>query len=96
VLQPKILSKTGWDYITLAYAIPTNDEAVSSVIIRGAEYNTNSGIVYNLLQSLTLNLPILLWVNAFHSNRWKEKPGNLFWLIVKVMPRQTLARRSCT
>jgi hypothetical protein len=53
-----------------------HDELVASAILHGPEYNTNNGIVYNLLQSLTLNGPAWAWISTYEHvrdgrNAWK-------------------------
>jgi hypothetical protein len=83
-------SKIGQASIPLAYIvreshIPTHnivygtvhDQLVESAILRRAEYDTINGVVYDLLQSLTLNSPAWPWANAFQRNRdgkgaWKS------------------------
>jgi len=89
-LTTYLYSKTGQASIPLAYIIRDNDvstpgliyptvhdQLVSSVILHGAEYNTNNGVVYDLLQSLMLNGPAWSWINAFQRTRdgrgaWKS------------------------
>ncbi len=55
----------------------SHDQLVECAILQGAEYNTNNGIVYDLLQSLTLNGPAWPWINGFQRTRdgrraWKS------------------------
>jgi hypothetical protein len=54
-----------------------HDQLVNATILRVAEYNTNNGVVYDLLQSLALNGPAWPWVDAYQHNRdgrgaWKS------------------------
>jgi hypothetical protein len=42
-----------------------HDQLVSSAILHRAEYNTNNGVVYDLIQSLMLNGPAWSWINAY-------------------------------
>jgi hypothetical protein len=83
-------SKTGQATIPLAYIVresdipipniiypTTHDQLVECAVLQGAEYNTNNGIVYDLLQSLTLNGPAWPWINSFQRARdgrgaWKS------------------------
>ncbi len=71
-------SKIGQALIPLAYIVrdmdtpipnivyqTSHDQLVECAILQGAEYNTNNGIVYDLLQSLTLNGPAWPWINGF-------------------------------
>jgi len=80
-LTTYIHSKIGQAGIPLAYIIRENDlptpgeacatvhdQLVHSAILHGAEYNMNNGVVYDLLQSLTLNGPAWSWVNAYQRN----------------------------
>jgi hypothetical protein len=75
-------SMTGQASIPLAYIVRENDIPVQNIIyptmhdqlvecaiLHDAEYNTNNGIVYDLLQSLTLNGPAWTWVNGFQRTR---------------------------
>lgn len=74
-------SKSGQANIPLAFIVRENDlpapgtiyatvhdQLVESAILHGTEYNTNNGMVYDLLQSLTLNGPAWSWVNACQRN----------------------------
>jgi hypothetical protein len=47
----------------------SHDQLVDMAILNGSEFNTNNGIVYDLLQSLTLNGPAWSWVNAHQRTR---------------------------
>jgi hypothetical protein len=75
-------SKIGQASIPLAYIIreheepipnliyaTVHDQLVSCAILRGTEYNRNNGVVYDLLQSLTLNGPAWAWINGFQHSR---------------------------
>lgn len=75
-------SKSGQASIPLAYIIRDNDIAppdavyttshdllVNRAIHYGMEYNTNNGIVFDLLQSLTLNGPAWSWISGFQATR---------------------------
>jgi hypothetical protein len=75
-------SKKGQASIPLAYIVrehdiapqgaayaTVHDELVNRAIHFGAEYNTNNGIVYDLLQSLTLNGPAWSWISGFQATR---------------------------
>jgi hypothetical protein len=71
-----IARKNDWPVPGTIY-VTVHDQLVESTILHGAEYNTNNGMVYNLLQSLTLNGPAWSWVNAYQRNRdgrgaWKS------------------------
>jgi hypothetical protein len=46
-----------------------HDQLVNKVILYRAKYNTNNGVVYDLLQSLTLNGPAWSWISAYQQNR---------------------------
>jgi len=74
--------KQGQASIPLAYIVrecdlpnpqiiyPTvHDQLVNKAILYGPEYNLNSGIIYDLLQYLTLNGPAWSWISGFQSNR---------------------------
>jgi hypothetical protein len=75
-------SKIGQASIPLAYIIQETDlpppeaihhtvheQLVSKAILYGAELNTNNGVVYDLLPSLTINGPTWYWISAYHQNR---------------------------
>ena len=74
-------SKIGQASITHAYIIweheepipnliytMVHDQLVSCVILHGTEYNRNNSVVYDLLQSFTLNGPAWAWINGFQSS----------------------------
>jgi hypothetical protein len=83
-------SKTGQSSLPLAYIVRENDtpnhanvyttvhdQLVECAILTGPEFNINDGLVYNLLQSLTINGPAWAWINAFQRSRdgrnaWKS------------------------
>ena len=83
-------SKQGQALIPLSYIIrekdipernviyqTVHDQLVNKAILYGPEYNRNNGIVYDLLQSLTLNGPAWSWISGFQGNRdgrgaWKS------------------------
>jgi hypothetical protein len=83
-------SKNGQGGIPLLYIVRRNDvpqiqltyltvheQLVNCAILTGSEYNTNNGVVFDLLQSLTLNGPAWTWINAFQitrdcCNAWKS------------------------
>jgi hypothetical protein len=83
-------SKRGQGGIPLSYVIHENDvpkiqltylmvheQLISCAILTGTEFNTNNGMVFDLLQSLTLNGPAWTWINAFQitwdgQNAWKS------------------------
>ncbi len=83
-------SKQGQASIPLSYIIrekdipernviyqTVHDQLVNKAILYGPEYNRNNGIVYDLLQSLTLNGPAWSWISGFQGNRdgrgaWKS------------------------
>jgi len=46
-----------------------HEQLVEQAIHDGPEYNTNNGIVYDLLQSLTLNGPAWSWISVFQRSR---------------------------
>ncbi len=48
-----------------------HDQLVGSAILHGDEFNTNNGVLYDLLQSLTLNGPAWSWINTYQTNRDK-------------------------
>jgi hypothetical protein len=75
-------SKIGQANIPLAYIIrskdvPTpglvyatsHDQLVECAILAGPEYNRNNGIVFDLIQSLTINGPAWPWIQSFQSTR---------------------------
>jgi len=75
-------SKRGHAGLPLAYIIreydnplpdvpyaTTHDQLVASAIHRGPEYHANNGIVFDLLQSLTLNGPAWAWINNYERVR---------------------------
>jgi hypothetical protein len=75
-------SKIGQASITLAYKVREHDLAppnqvyntvheqlVNMAILYDPEYNTNNGIIYDLLQSLTLNGPAWSWISGYQQNR---------------------------
>jgi hypothetical protein len=54
----------------------THDQLVASAILYGPEFNANNGMVFVLLQSLTLNGSAWAWINNYESvqdgrNAWK-------------------------
>jgi hypothetical protein len=54
-----------------------HDQLVECAILHGTEYNINNGLVYDLLQSLTLNGPAWSWINMYQHVRdgrkaWKS------------------------
>jgi len=86
-------SKTGQSSLPLAYIVRENDapnnaniyatvhdQLVECAILTGPEFNINNGLVYDLLQSLTINGPAWAWINAFQQSRdgrnaWKSLIG---------------------
>jgi hypothetical protein len=75
-------SKTGQAAIPLAYIVrefdqgipgaiysTVHEQLVNQAIHHGPEYNTNNGIVYDLLQLLTLNGPAWSWISGFQHSR---------------------------
>ncbi|MFN9979530.1 MAG: hypothetical protein ACK53Y_06435, partial [bacterium] len=75
-------SKIGQASIPLAYIVcdhdvaapdaiyhSTHEQLVNQAIHFGSEYNTNNGIVYDLLQYLTLNGPAWPWISGFQRSR---------------------------
>jgi hypothetical protein len=75
-------SKHGHASLPLAYIIhefgeplpnviyaTTHDQLAASAILNGPEYHANNGIVFDLLQSLTLNGPVWEWINNFERVR---------------------------
>lgn len=50
-----------------------HDQLVNSAILHWAEFNTNNWVVYDLLQSLTLNGPAWSWINGYQRNRIKAE-----------------------
>jgi len=71
-------SKTGQSSLPLAYIVRENDalnhanvyttvhdQLVECAILTGPEFNINNGLVYDLLQSLTINGQAWAWINAF-------------------------------
>ena len=46
-----------------------HEQLVDMAIHTGPEYNTNNGIVYDLLQSLTLNGPAWSWISSHQRSR---------------------------
>jgi hypothetical protein len=68
-------SKQGQSSVPLAYIVrerdiperdavykTVHDQLMNKAILYGAEYNRNNGIVFDLLQSLTLNGPAWSWI----------------------------------
>jgi len=86
-------SKSGQANIPLAYNVrefdqpnyakvytTVHDQLVECAILHGPEYHINNGLVYDLLQSLTVNGPAWAWINAFQRTRdgrnaWKSLIG---------------------
>ncbi len=86
-------SKSGQANIPLAYIVrefdqpnyakvytTVHDQLVECAILHGPEYHINNGLVYDLLQSLTVNGPAWAWINAFQrtrdgKNAWKSLIG---------------------
>ncbi len=81
-MQTYLNSKIGQAHLPLTYIIRESDvsnygkvystvheQLVECAILHGPEYNTNNGIVYDLLQSLTINGPAWAWINAFQNTR---------------------------
>jgi hypothetical protein len=75
-------SKIGLAGLPLAYVIceqdvpnynkvfsKVHDQLVECAILTGSEYNINNGLVYDLLQSLTLNGLAWAWINMYQSSR---------------------------
>jgi len=46
-----------------------HDQLVECTILTGPEFNINNGLVYDLLQSLTLNGPAWAWINVYQATR---------------------------
>jgi hypothetical protein len=83
-------SKRGLGNIPLSYIIREEDtcqnhvayatvheQLINCAVLHGIEFDTNNGVVYDLLQSLTLNGPAWTWINAFQITRngrgaWKS------------------------
>jgi hypothetical protein len=83
-------SKIGHANLPLAYIVQENDvpnydkvfntvhdQLVECAILHGPEFNINNGLVYDLLQSLTLNGPAWSWINMYKNTRdgrnaWKS------------------------
>jgi hypothetical protein len=53
-----------------------HDQLVESAILHGTEYNINNELVYDLLQSLTLNGPAWSWINMYQHVGMAGKHGN--------------------
>ncbi len=75
-------SKVGQASIPLSYIVrefdvpipgllysTVHEQLVDMAIHTGPEYNTNNGIVYDLLQSLTLNGPAWSWISSHQRSR---------------------------
>jgi hypothetical protein len=75
-------SKIGQANLPLAYIIRPNDvptpgpiyatihdELVDSAILAGPEYARNKGIVFDLIQSLTIGGPAWPWIQSYQSSR---------------------------
>jgi len=71
-------SKTGQACLPLAYIVreydvplanvpyaTTHEQLVAGSILHGPEYNVNNGIVFDLLQSLTLAEPSWAWISNY-------------------------------
>jgi hypothetical protein len=82
-------SKQGQASIPLAYIVRekdipdhdavyqmVHDQLVNKAILYGTEYNHNNGVVFDLLQSLTLNGPAWSWISGFPNKRMGEERGN--------------------
>jgi hypothetical protein len=53
----------------------THEQLVNQAILFGPKYNTNNGIVFDLLQSLTLNGPAWSWISNFQ----RARDGRAAW-----------------
>ena len=53
----------------------THDQLVAGTILHGPEYNVNNGIVFDLLQSLTLAGPAWAWISNFE----RVRDGHNVW-----------------
>jgi hypothetical protein len=75
-------SKIGHANLPLAYIIrehdtpnfdtvfnTVHDQLVECAILTGPEYNINNSLVYDLIQSLTLNSPAWAWINIHQASR---------------------------
>lgn len=75
-------SKIGQAHLPLAYIIrpndvptpglryaTTHDQLVDMAVLAGPEYSRNNGIVFDLIQSLTINGPAWPWIQNFQTTR---------------------------
>jgi hypothetical protein len=101
-------SKLGQASIPLAYIIreldipipnilyPTvHDQLVECAVLHGTEYNTNNGIVYDLLQSLTLNGPAWPWIDGFQRTRDGRRAWKALEAYYKGDSMRTRSKQEC-
>lgn len=98
--------KTGHASMPLVYIIWDQDvpmsgliyakvhyQLVSSAILYGTKLNTNNCVVYNSLQSLTLNGPLWSWINAYQWNRDGREAWNSLMTYHEVYAIQTRSKQ---
>jgi len=101
-------SKQGQASIPLAYIVRehdlpgpqiiypmVHDQLVNKAILYGPEYNLNNGIVYDLLQSLTLNGPAWSWISGFQSNRYGRGAWKSLIAYYEGNAMQTRSKQEC-
>jgi hypothetical protein len=101
-------SKIGQSSIPLAYIIrekdvpsqgaiynTVHDQLVNKAILYGAEYNTNNGVVYDLLQSLTLNGPAWSWISGYQETRDGRGAWKALMTYYKGDAMQTRSKQEC-
>jgi hypothetical protein len=101
-------SKIGQASIPLAYIVRECDLALPNavystvheqwanmVILYGPEYNTNNGVAYDLLQSLTLNGPVRSWMSGYKQNRDGRGAWKALITYYKGVAMQTHSKQEC-
>jgi hypothetical protein len=72
-----------------------HDQLVNMAILYGAEYNMNNGVVYDLLQSLTLNGPAWSWISGYQQNRDGRGAWKALVVYYKGDAMQTHSKQEC-
>jgi len=101
-------SKIGQASIPLAYIVcdhdiaapdaiyhSTHEQLVNHAIHFGLEYHTNNGMVYDLLQSLTLNGPAWPWISGFQRPRDGKGAGKALIAYYEGDAMQMQSKQQC-
>jgi hypothetical protein len=72
-----------------------HDQLVASAILAGPEYHRNNGIVFDLIQSLTINGPAWPWIQSFQSSRDGRKAWKSLTTYYEGNAMQTRTKQEC-